>query len=106
MRLPVEKRYMSRVRNTAATNRFYSIDGHPDGTDAFEKARSLLEGNAASALRAIEEGAWLLSEEGSPDARDPHGGAMPSWLQPSSHPRMPGRANDPSGVSIHRVGQH
>ena len=44
LRLPGEKRYTSRVRNTAATNRFYSIDGHPDGADAFEKALSLLEG--------------------------------------------------------------
>lgn len=63
VRLPGEKRYTSRVRNTAATNRFYSIDGHPDGADAFEKALSLLEGNAASVLRVIEEGTWPLSEE-------------------------------------------
>lgn len=63
VRLPGEKRYTSRVRNTAATNRFYSIDGHPDGADAFEKSLSLLEGNAASVLRVIEEGTWPLSEE-------------------------------------------
>ena len=63
IRLPGNKRYTSRVRNTAATNRFYSIDGHPHGADAFEKALSLLEGNAASVLGVIAVGIWPLSEE-------------------------------------------
>ncbi|CAN5824503.1 hypothetical protein BH09ACT7_BH09ACT7_49350 [soil metagenome] len=63
MRLPGEKRYTSQIKNTAATNRFYSIDGHPDGADAFEKALSVLEGDAASVLRVIGEGDWPLSEE-------------------------------------------
>jgi hypothetical protein len=63
VRLPGEKRYTSRVKNTAAINRFYSIDGHPKGADAFEKALSDLEGSAASILRMIERGTWPLSEE-------------------------------------------
>jgi hypothetical protein len=63
VRLPGDKRYTSRIRNTAATNNFYSIDGHPDGTDAFEKALSQLEGDAASVLRVIVGGEWPLSED-------------------------------------------
>lgn len=63
VRLPGDKRYTSRIRNTAATNRFYSIDGHPDGADVFEKALSQLEGDAASVIRAIDGGTWPLSEE-------------------------------------------
>ncbi len=35
--LPGDKSRTGKVRKTAATNRFYSIDGHPDGTDVFEK---------------------------------------------------------------------
>lgn len=63
VRLPGDKRYTSRIRNTAATNNFYSIDGHPKGTDAFEKALSQLESDAASVLRVIVGDEWPLSEE-------------------------------------------
>ncbi len=63
VRLPGDKRYTSRIRNTAATNNFYSIDGHPDGADAFEKALSEMEGGAATVLQVIEGGTWPLSEE-------------------------------------------
>lgn len=63
VRLPGDKRYTSVLKNTAATNRFYSIDGHPDGADVFEKALSVLERDAASVLRVIDGGAWPLSEE-------------------------------------------
>lgn len=63
VRLPGDKRYTSRIKKTAAINRFYSIDGHPDGADAFEKALSVLEGDTASVLRTIGEGDWPLSEE-------------------------------------------
>ena len=63
VRLPGEKWYTSRIKNTAAINRFYSIDGHPDGADAFERALSLLEAGAADVLRAIVKGDWPLSAE-------------------------------------------
>ena len=63
VRLPGVRRYTQKIGNTAATNRFYSIDGHPDGADAFEKALSQLEGGAASILRAIVDGDWTLSAE-------------------------------------------
>jgi Protein of unknown function (DUF4238) len=63
VRLPGDKVYTSRVKNTAAINRFYSIDGHPDGADVFEKGLSELEGLAAQVLREIVDGAWPLSEQ-------------------------------------------
>lgn len=63
VRLPGDRRYTQKIGSTAATNRFYSIDGHPDGADAFEKALSDLEGDAAQVLRAIESGTWPLSAE-------------------------------------------
>lgn len=63
VRLPGDRRYTQVIKKTAATNRFYSIDGHPQGSDVFEKALSDMEGDAASVLHAIEGGAWPLSEE-------------------------------------------
>ena len=63
VRLPGDKRYTQVVKKTAATNHFYSIDGHPLGSDAFESALSEMESSAASVLRAIEGGTWPLSEE-------------------------------------------
>ena len=63
MRLPGDRRYTQKIGNTAATNRFYSIDGHPDGADAFEQALSKLEAGAAAVLRAIVDGDWPLSAE-------------------------------------------
>ena len=63
VRLPGDKQYTQVIDKTAATNHFYSIDGHPQGADVFEKALSDMEGSAASVLRAIDDGAWPLSEE-------------------------------------------
>lgn len=63
VRLPGDRRYTQVIKKTAATNHFYSIDGHPHGSDVFEKALSEMEGAAASVLRATEGGAWPLSEE-------------------------------------------
>jgi hypothetical protein len=63
VRLPGDRRYTQGIGSAAATNRFYSIDGHPLGSDAFEQALSQLEGDAASVLRAIGEDDWPLSEE-------------------------------------------
>jgi hypothetical protein len=63
VRLPGDRRYTQGIGSAAATNHFYSIDGHPLGPDAFEKALSQLEGNAESVLHAIGNGDWPLSEE-------------------------------------------
>jgi hypothetical protein len=63
VRLPGDNRYTQTIGRAAATNHFYSIDGHPQGPDVFERTLSQLEGDAASVLRAIEDGAWPLSEE-------------------------------------------
>ena len=63
VRLPGDKRYIQVIGKAAATNHFYSIDGHPEGTDAFEKQLSEMEGAAASVLREIESGTWPLSED-------------------------------------------
>lgn len=62
VRLPGDKSYTQLIDKTAAINHFYSID-HPQGSDAFEKALSDMEGGAASVLRAIEGGLWPLTEE-------------------------------------------
>lgn len=63
VRLPGVKQYTQVIGKTAATNHFYSIDGHPKGADVFEKALSDMEGSAASVLHAIDGGVWPLSEE-------------------------------------------
>ncbi|MFE3753154.1 DUF4238 domain-containing protein [Nocardia tengchongensis] len=62
VRLPGVKTYTQSIEKSAAINHFYSIDGHPDGPDVFEKALSDMEGDAAVVLRAIEDGDWPLSE--------------------------------------------
>lgn len=63
VRLPGEKRYTQLTGKASAINHFYSIDGHPDGTDVFEKHLSNLEGDTASVLRDIVSGTWPLTEE-------------------------------------------
>jgi hypothetical protein len=63
VRLPGDRRFTQKIGSTAAINRFYSIDGFPDGADAFEKALSKLEGDAAEVLRAVEGGTWPLPED-------------------------------------------
>lgn len=63
VRLPGDKSYTQSIDKSAAINHFYSIDGHPDGPDVFEKALSDMEGAAATVLRTIEGGKWPLSED-------------------------------------------
>jgi hypothetical protein len=48
VRLPGDRRYTQGIGSTAATNHFYSIDGHPLGPDAFEKALSRSRGCPAT----------------------------------------------------------
>ncbi|MEC4763826.1 DUF4238 domain-containing protein [Mycobacterium sherrisii] len=63
VKLPGEKRYTQVVKKTAATNHFYSIDGHPQGSDVFEKSLSDMEADAALVFDTIKGGTWPLSEE-------------------------------------------
>ena len=61
--LPGEQRYTQSVRKTAAENGLYAVPGHPDGSDAFEKILSNVEGEAAGILSRIREGQWPLSPQ-------------------------------------------
>lgn len=42
---------------------FYSLDGHPDGSDVFEKELSNLEGDASAVIKKAVAGAWPLTRE-------------------------------------------
>jgi len=54
VRLPGDKRCTQVITKAAATNRFYSIDGHPQGADMFEKALSEMEGNAVLSQTTVQ----------------------------------------------------
>lgn len=61
--LPGDRTYNQPVRKAAAENHLYSLPGHPDGTDVFEKALSQLEGDVASIFDELGSGVWPLDEE-------------------------------------------
>jgi hypothetical protein len=61
--LPGDRSYNQPVRKAASENHLYSLPGHPDGADVFEKALSQLEGDVASIFADIVSGTWPLSEE-------------------------------------------
>lgn len=61
--LPGDRSYNQPVRKAAAENHLYSLPGHPDGADVFEKALSQLEGDVASIFDEIISGIWPLDEE-------------------------------------------
>lgn len=61
--LPGTRVYNQPVRKAASENHLYSLPGHPNGVDSFEKALSQLEGEAASVLAEIAAGSWPLAEE-------------------------------------------
>lgn len=61
--LPGDRSYDQPIRKAAAENHLYSLPGHPDGADIFEKALSQLEGDVASIFAEIISGAWPLDEE-------------------------------------------
>lgn len=63
VRLPGDKRFVQSVRKAAAEMNFYSVDGHEDGPDAFEKALSTIEGEAARVFSLISNGVWPLELE-------------------------------------------
>lgn len=61
--LPGDRSYNQPVRKAAAENHLYSLPGHPDGADVFEKALSQLEGDVAGIFADIVSGTWPLAEE-------------------------------------------
>lgn len=63
VRLPGERRFVQSVRKAAAEVRFYSVEGHEDGPDVFEKLLSELEGQAARIFEVIMDGVWPLDPE-------------------------------------------
>ena len=62
VRLPGEQRFMQSVRKAASETNFYSVVGHEDGPDVFEKLLSSIEGDAARAFGRIASGTWPLQE--------------------------------------------
>lgn len=63
VRLDGHQVFSQSVRKAASGTRFYAIDGHPDGDDAFEKVLSYLESEAARALERVVSGTWPLAAE-------------------------------------------
>lgn len=63
VRLPGDKRYVQSVRKAAAENGFYSVPGHEDGADVFEKMLSSIESEASGIFRLVESGVWPLDPE-------------------------------------------
>lgn len=61
--LPGDRSYKQPVRKAAAENHLYSLPGHQDGPDIFEKALSQLEGDVASIFADISSGTWPLGED-------------------------------------------
>ena len=49
------------VRKAASVTNFYALEGHPDGTDAFERVLSFIEGEAAKVVDKVVSGTWPLS---------------------------------------------
>lgn len=62
VRLPGEKRFSQVVRRAASQNDFYTIDGHPDGADVFEKQLANIEGQASKVFAQIVQGEWPLTQ--------------------------------------------
>ena len=62
VRLPGDRRFLQSVRKAASETGFYNIENHPDGTDAFEKILSGIEGQAAAVVLKIDQGIWPLEQ--------------------------------------------
>lgn len=58
--LPGDRRFVQSVRKAASETHFYAIDGHPDGSDVFEKLLSEIEGEGAQIFGKIQQGTWPL----------------------------------------------
>jgi hypothetical protein len=62
VQLPGDRRFLQNVRKAASETGFYNLEGHPDGSDVFEKLLSAIEGDAAAVLLKIEQGIWPLDQ--------------------------------------------
>lgn len=60
VRLPGDHRFTQSVRKAASENNFYTVPGHEDGDDAFEKALGSVENEAARIFADIDAGRWPL----------------------------------------------
>lgn len=61
--LPGDKRFVQSVTDATVMTDFYTLDGHPDGVDSFEKALSEIESEAAAILQRVIAGEWPLSRD-------------------------------------------
>lgn len=57
------KRRNISTRDATVRKNFYTLSGHPDGDDAFEKDLSDLEGHASVIIKKAVDGTWPLSRE-------------------------------------------
>lgn len=60
VRLPGVHRFLQPVRKAASENNFYSVEGHEDGPDIFEKLLAGIEGEVAGVFEKIVDGVWPL----------------------------------------------
>ncbi|MFJ3472172.1 DUF4238 domain-containing protein [Microbacterium maritypicum] len=59
--LPGDVRFLQNVSDATVQNNFYTVAGHPDGPDVFERAMGRVEAEAATVLRkVVDEGVWPL----------------------------------------------
>ena len=63
VRLPGDQPFVQSVRKAASEMNFYSIAGHEDGPDVFEKLLSSIEGEASRVFGHIADGTWPLEQE-------------------------------------------
>lgn len=63
VQLPGDKRFVSSLRGVSVENHFYTIEGHKNGPDAFEKLLSEWEAKAKPAFDKVERGVWPLNPE-------------------------------------------
>lgn len=63
VRLSGGEKFPQMVRKASSQNDFYTIDGHPDGSDVFERQLANIEGQASKVFTQIMQGEWPLSQE-------------------------------------------
>lgn len=61
VRLPGDQRFTQVVRKAASETDFYTLEGHEDGADAFEKALASIEGEASRVFDSVVNGVWPLA---------------------------------------------
>lgn len=61
VQLPGDPRFLQNVSDATVQNNFYTVAGHPDGPDVFERAMGRVEAEAATVLRkVVDDGVWPL----------------------------------------------